>query len=1094
MRNKEQHAISTSKGPLNTSSCRILCSNTLGEVPSFTPDYGFAFNKIPMYCDNRSAIAFCYKNVQHSRSKHIDIRHHFIREQVEKGVVELYFVMTDYQLADIFTKALPRERFEFLLLHLDKMADENVPATAPTIYDHQILPFAAWVPIRKSNYVLDLQKKQKNLILQISMDILQNTNFFRAFTASASLDETRFVLDANLLRDDLEITLIDQAHQFVSPPSGDAIKDFVNELGCPEERLLDMIGPDIQFVGCSRELLQVLMLTMLNLCGKNLTNNIHQRSASPFHLAEEDLRLGNLKLVPKGKEDEVLGMPIPNDLMSNNIRNAPYYNAYLEMVAKHDQKVAAEKEENKKTAGVKQPKSKSATEKSCKPAPASKPKTAKEKPSKPSIAKPPKLKPSKENSFQLVDEPDEELAQPKPEHQGEGEEYDMEKATRPLSVVEGKGKAIVTEEQAAQSLLALHTPKRRSTTDQFIFQRLTPATEEASTGPSTQTSAESDKTNSGGDTEILQIAEELGEDVDKQHILMDEDQAGPNLGESGVALTGPDPEPTHDGFIVDLYPKNLEDAYTIGDQFINDKSTEDEPRKLNVEAEVVSLVTVPIYQASSSVSPLSTLVIDLSYPSNLTTDSKLAERVTTLEKKFSDLEQKNKNLDNTTKNLGSRVFTLELRDLPHKIDKTIRETVKEDIQSGTYKSLLEHVALYESLEASMVRAQRDEFLAEKDKSCKRCRNDQDPPPPPPAPQSSAWKKSDTGDTPSSSSKKQSGHHSEQPVEDIPMPYTPNISDSKEPQLIMPHPPKPKQRQNGTNWAKPELDNNWANALAKSYKDPEENKLLRKTGDMGSFITWFCKRIGKKKLSKSNLEGPSFKAIDFGSEELVPSVWIESGREYDISVVYGNSHWWFKHKEVYITRNSAPSDRSKVRSHMRILSVVSLKTLERYGYAYLKEIVLRRADYKEYKISEVDFKNLHLNDFEDLYLLHLQDWDASKFLFNEDYTIVSKPRAVIYRDKNDQKKMMRETEVHKFNDGTLNRILDKLDHVVKDFKLYEYNKGMETRIWSEDDRRRSKDFMEVIERRLKIQRIFKSLESFVGGILRDVDYRLIQRTE
>nr|GEZ06485.1 hypothetical protein [Tanacetum cinerariifolium] len=53
-----------------------------------------------------------------ARSKHIDIRHHFIREQVERGVVELYFVTTDYQLADIFTKILPRQRFEFILPHL----------------------------------------------------------------------------------------------------------------------------------------------------------------------------------------------------------------------------------------------------------------------------------------------------------------------------------------------------------------------------------------------------------------------------------------------------------------------------------------------------------------------------------------------------------------------------------------------------------------------------------------------------------------------------------------------------------------------------------------------------------------------------------------------------------------------------------------------------------------------------------------------------------------------------------------------------------------------------------------------------------------
>jgi hypothetical protein len=81
-------------------------------------DYGYDFNKVPMYCDNKSAIALCCNNVQHSRAKHIDIRHHFIREQVEKGIVELYFVRMEFQLADIFTKALSRERFQFILLRL----------------------------------------------------------------------------------------------------------------------------------------------------------------------------------------------------------------------------------------------------------------------------------------------------------------------------------------------------------------------------------------------------------------------------------------------------------------------------------------------------------------------------------------------------------------------------------------------------------------------------------------------------------------------------------------------------------------------------------------------------------------------------------------------------------------------------------------------------------------------------------------------------------------------------------------------------------------------------------------------------------------
>ncbi|GKC51206.1 retrovirus-related pol polyprotein from transposon TNT 1-94 [Tanacetum coccineum] len=78
-------------------------------------NYGFKFNKIPLYCDNKSVIALCCNNVQHSIVKHINIHYHFIKEQVENGIVELYFVQTEYQLADIFMKPLPRERFNFLI-------------------------------------------------------------------------------------------------------------------------------------------------------------------------------------------------------------------------------------------------------------------------------------------------------------------------------------------------------------------------------------------------------------------------------------------------------------------------------------------------------------------------------------------------------------------------------------------------------------------------------------------------------------------------------------------------------------------------------------------------------------------------------------------------------------------------------------------------------------------------------------------------------------------------------------------------------------------------------------------------------------------
>ncbi|GJR83747.1 hypothetical protein Tco_0154532 [Tanacetum coccineum] len=94
--------------------------------------YGFQFNKIPLYYDNKSAIALSCNNVQHSRAKHIDVRYHFIEEQVENGVVELYFVRTEYQLADIFTKPLPRERFNFLIekLGMRSMSPETLKILA----------------------------------------------------------------------------------------------------------------------------------------------------------------------------------------------------------------------------------------------------------------------------------------------------------------------------------------------------------------------------------------------------------------------------------------------------------------------------------------------------------------------------------------------------------------------------------------------------------------------------------------------------------------------------------------------------------------------------------------------------------------------------------------------------------------------------------------------------------------------------------------------------------------------------------------------------------------------------------------------------
>nr|GEV04944.1 copia protein [Tanacetum cinerariifolium] len=101
-------------------SLSACCAQVLWMRTQLT-DYGYHFDNILIYCDSKSTIAISCNPVQHSRTKHIAVRYHFIKEHVEKGTIELYFVKTDYQLADIFTKALPVDKFNYLVCRLVTM-------------------------------------------------------------------------------------------------------------------------------------------------------------------------------------------------------------------------------------------------------------------------------------------------------------------------------------------------------------------------------------------------------------------------------------------------------------------------------------------------------------------------------------------------------------------------------------------------------------------------------------------------------------------------------------------------------------------------------------------------------------------------------------------------------------------------------------------------------------------------------------------------------------------------------------------------------------------------------------------------------------
>jgi len=82
-------------------------------------DYQINANNISIYCDNTATICLSKNPILHSRAKHIEIKHHFIRDYVQKGILDIQFIDTEYQWADIFIKPLIVERFDFIKKNLN---------------------------------------------------------------------------------------------------------------------------------------------------------------------------------------------------------------------------------------------------------------------------------------------------------------------------------------------------------------------------------------------------------------------------------------------------------------------------------------------------------------------------------------------------------------------------------------------------------------------------------------------------------------------------------------------------------------------------------------------------------------------------------------------------------------------------------------------------------------------------------------------------------------------------------------------------------------------------------------------------------------
>ncbi|GJZ42923.1 hypothetical protein Tco_0590178 [Tanacetum coccineum] len=480
---------------------------------------------------------------------------------------------------------------------------------------------------------------------------------------------------------------------------------------------------------------------------------------------------------------------------------------------------------------------------------------------------------------------------------------------------------------------------------------------------------------------------------------------------------------------------------------------------------------------------------------------------------MADLIQNNLALEERLDKQGTWLYNLENLNIPHKVSQAVDEIVTDAMfEDNSYQAHEVHNDLYEALQKSLELDYSNQRLADQEEARKKKRKKRvaprtpsmsppslPPPPPPPAGASGALAQELS---PTDSLMQDDSILDEQkplPEEERPVTLEPawiilssNVSDVK---------------------------NNWDSALVSTSESPAKNSLLAKTGD----ITTFMKCILPRRHSPSVPDGGvSQDAHSSGHVTVQPQFFFNKDLEY---LRYGS-------------KGSNPA---------LLISKMKAASYPDFGLELLvpKQMWIEDvADFQEHTIAEKDFKNLYPSDFEDLNLLLLQGhldhlpgsdkrilstavklwtqnlvirqwvedfqlgiesyqtqlnltkpgWDATGYEFKHDYTIVESPRAVVYPVDNNHRKIMRFNEIYKFSDGTLTHILEVLDYRVKEFKVKRLNPGMNTRFWTEKDVPRSKEFIAAIESLLKTRRIYRNLECFVGGRVRDIDYRLLQRTE
>nr|GEW31573.1 reverse transcriptase [Tanacetum cinerariifolium] len=560
--------------------------------------------------------------------------------------------------------------------------------------------------------------------------------------------------------------------------------------------------------------------------------------------------------------------------------------------------------------------------------------------------------------------------------------------------------------------------------------------------------------------------------------------AGPNLKHMDLKATyvstQPHPKQMDEGFNATAYPKGyVNDVCHNLTRYVRNSPTTTPIIDLTSRPDS-SNVHQPLQATASETITTTTTTTTTTYPpppqpQQSTTDSMLIKRIGELKHIMANLIQDNKHLEERLDCHGARLYTLENLDIPQQVSKAMdeivtnavdwaiqaplrnlfRDLLKADMkeilhqrmwETNSYKTHEDHMMLYEALKKSMNHDHTKELLKDLAEARKKKKKRHDSPKMPPG----------------------------SPPHQPPLPLLPEVPP--------PPPPPPSTNQEDQSHGSTTPSSSKTAALAEYKAWTMTDTRLRPDAHIPKVNLWqdWWKPLEEDRpatpepawsISLSDLPvlknnwasalAPTLSILkmkaayypDAGFDQMMPDqMWIE--------------------KEC---KHTPEDDRRAVRTHMRILSVFRIKVFSMYGYDYMKKIVLRRADLNEHIIAERDFKYLYPSDSEDLQRVEDFQWGIESYQTQLNLT-----------------KSRWDTTGFKYkHDYTID---EALDYRVKEFKVNRMNPGLNKRFGIRKDVDRSKEFMFAIQKQLKTGRIFRNLESFIGGRVRDGDYRLLKRTK